>query len=187
MLQCFTLSELQRLVRRQKRARTIPRSRVEAVRLITRLLDLAEIVDAVRAGLGRPAAGRSRRLDAGPARHGEAVVRVRGRADVSQGELRLERPDVCIRLRLSNVQLFLENLWPVLADDAGEVPRRRTAGRKKARPEGRAYVVDEGDYELRNGRLRLKLARAGPVSFRVEFLRRSPRTRRPQYLLEPIA
>ncbi|MEO0086269.1 MAG: hypothetical protein ABIK37_06530 [candidate division WOR-3 bacterium] len=170
MLECFALPDLGRLVRRQKLARTAPRTRAEAVRLITRHLDLAEIVDAVRADLGGQSGRMAHRLDSGPARHGAAEVR-------ALGELRLEHDDGAVRLQLSNVRLFLENLWPVLACEL--------AGSRAAR--SGATVIDEGDYELRGGRLRLKLILAGLLSFRVEFLRIAPQSRQPQYLLEPIA
>lgn len=170
LLECFELTDLGRLVRRQKLAPEAPRTRAEAVRLITRHLDLAGIVAALRSDLSRQPAAAGRRLDSGPARHGAAEVRTRD-------ELRLEHGDTSVRLQLSNTRLFLENLWPLLACELG--------GSRVAR--STAAVIDEGEYELRGGRLRLKLIRAGLLSFRIEFLRLRPRTGQPQYLLEPIA
>uniref|UniRef100_A0A7C4G925 Uncharacterized protein n=1 Tax=candidate division WOR-3 bacterium TaxID=2052148 RepID=A0A7C4G925_UNCW3 len=167
ILQCFTLPELGMLARRQKLAPTAPRSRAEAVRLITAHLDLAGTVDAIRTHFSRPVPPENTRLDSGPPRHGEAEV-------LTHDELRLEQGNAGTRLRLSSTQLFLENLWPVLACTIAAV-------------RADASAIDAGTYELRSGRLRLKLARAGLISFRIEFLRLKPRTRQPQYLLEPIA
>jgi len=48
------------------------------------------------------------------------------------------------------------------------------------------YLLDEGEYQLRNGRLRFELAQAGPISFQMTLLRERPPAGRCEYLFEPI-
>ncbi|MFO7675098.1 MAG: hypothetical protein R6X12_02100 [bacterium] len=189
------------LLARRARVGPAPR-RAALVDAITARLDTDGIVDHLlrlfpkrRAPQAGPAPDR---LDRTPRRHGEATVQVSARTDPSLGRLMIETGDRCRQLRLPAVQLFLENRWPVIALDAGTVPAarlfagflargrvHRAAGMPPAR--NRPFILDEGNYGLRSGRLRLELKRAGPLSFRVRLLRWSPRTGRPEYLLLPIA
>jgi hypothetical protein len=110
--------------------------------------------------------------------------------------LLLERGERCHDIRLDDAPAFLENRRPVFGRDAGTVPAERLFAAfirpRRIHPEAQCtpprtkpYIIDEGEYQLRNARLRIEFNRAGPVSFLVVFLRN--RGTRPEYLLEPIA
>ena len=100
-------------------------------------------------------------------------------------------------LVFNSAPLFLENRWPIVVRDDGLVPRSRLyaafirPGRvhpmaEAAPPKAKPYMLDEGEYQLRNGRLRFELNHAGPISFQVKYLRARPPADRSEYLLEPI-
>jgi hypothetical protein len=137
------------------------------------------------------------RLDLEPPGHGEATVQAYSRSRPERGHLLLERGERALVLEFESTPLFLENRWPVIALDAGGVARTRlfAAFAKPGRihpsaetppPRTRPFLLDEGEYQLRNRRLRLELSRAGAISFSLTLLRLGRRTRRPEYLLEPI-
>ncbi|MFO7638308.1 MAG: hypothetical protein R6X14_03240 [bacterium] len=196
----LSVAELARLAKRVKLA-PAPRKPALVDALVTRL-DTDEIVELLPRLFPKrgPADGRppGERLDRDPRRHGEATVQVYARTDPGLGRLLLGNGDRCLQLRLPAVQLFLENRWPVVAVDDGSVPLARLYAGFTARGrvhraagmppvKGRPFILDEGEYGLRSGRLRLELKRSGPLSFKARFMRWSPRTGRPEYLLLPIA
>lgn len=194
----LTVEELIQLVGRRRPVP--PRRKPALVDAIVSRFDTDGIAERLLAAFPKraPAAGsEADRLDRISRRHGEATVQVYSRADAALGRLLLEADGRCLQLRLPAVQLFLENRWPVIAADAGFVPAARlyagfsTRGRVHraagmAPASERPFILDEGDYGLRNGRLRLELKRSGPLSFQCRLLRWSPRGR-PEYLLLPIA
>ncbi|MBN2536684.1 hypothetical protein JXB37_00235 [candidate division WOR-3 bacterium] len=202
LLAGLTLEELARLCR----ARGIACSggKPAFVGAVATRLDLDDIADALlelfpaRRPAGRRKAGDEVRLDRAPRLAGDAAVQVLSRARAGQGRLMLESGARCLRFRLGNVPLFLENRAPVIVADAGSAAadrmfdgfstRRRlhpAAGRAPSKD--RPFIIDDGSYGLRNGRLRLDLRRTGLISWRVDFLRWSARAARPEYLLRPIA
>lgn len=198
----FTHTELSRLAKRGQLKVALPRSRAALVDLITRHLDLDEIVEELRhvfpAGRGRkvPARGATR-LDQLPPLHGSATVQVYSRSRPQLGRVLLGRGNDCIALRSNSTPLFLENRWPVLVSETGLVPHARLyaafvrPGRvhpsaEAPPPQTKPYLLDEGEYQLRNARLRFEFAHAGPISFQVTFLRERPPTGRSEYLFEPI-
>lgn len=202
LLDNFTYAELARLVRRSRLKVAIPRSRTALADLITKHLDLDGVVEETRR-LFPARRGASRRtvcairLDQLPPLHGSATVQAYSRSRPQLGRTLLGRSLDCIALSFNSVPLFLENRWPVLVRDAGSVPRSRLyaafvrPGRihpsaEAAPPRTKPYLLDEGEYQLRNGRLRFELAHAGPISFRVTFLRERPPSGRAEYLFEPI-
>lgn len=174
LLSNLTFDELETIARRARLPRPWPRSRARLTELLTLHLTLDDLVDRMARlyPRARPATAGFEYLDRLPPLHGPALIRAVSRSRTAGGRLLLERDRGGLGLALSNVTLFLENRFPVLARDAGSVAAR-------------GGIVDEGEYQLRNARLRLELGRAGPVSFLMTFLRL--RGRRPEYLLEPIA
>jgi hypothetical protein len=202
LLDNFAHTELSRMVRHARLDIAIPRSRAALAGAITRHLNIDEIVEEVislfptRWGVRRRASG-AVRLDRLPPLHGGATVQAYSRARPQLGRALLGRDRDCMALSFNSAPLFLENRWPVVVRDAGLVPPTRLyaafirPGRvhpsaEAAPPRTRPFVLDEGEYQLRNGRLRLELAHAGPISFRVTFLRERPPTVRAEYLFEPI-
>ncbi len=202
ILDNFTHRELSRLVKRSRLEVTVPRSRAALANLITKHLDLDEIVDELRhlfpARRGAKArTGNTTRLDELQPLHGSATVQAYSRSRPQLGRTLLARSNDCIALSFSSTPLFLENRWPVVVRDDGLVPRSRLyaafvrPGRvhtsaEAAPPRTRPYLLDEGEYQLRNARLRFEFAHAGPISFLVTFLRERPPAGRPEYLFEPI-
>jgi hypothetical protein len=202
LLDNLTSTELSRLIERSRPDVKLPRSRAALANLITKHLDLDEIVEEFRhlfpARRG-PKAQRADaiRLDELQRLHGSATVQAYSRSRPQLGRALLARSDDCMVLSLGSTPLFLENRWPVVVRDAGLVPRSRLyaafvrPGRvhpsaEAAPPRTKPYLLDEGEYQLRNARLRFEFAHAGPISFQVTFLRGRPPTGRPEYLLEPI-
>jgi len=202
LLDNFTHSELSRLVRHSRLDVAVPRGRAALANLITKHLDLDEIVDELRHLFHarrdtKRRSGGAIRLDQLPPLHGSATVHAYSRSRPQLGRALLGRSEDCIALSFDSAPLFLENRWPVVVRGAGLVPRSRLyaafvrPGRvhpsaEAAPPRTRPYMLDEGEYQLRNGRLRFELAHAGPISFQVAFLRERPPARRPEYLFEPI-
>ena len=202
LLDNFTHTELSRLVKRSRHEVAVPRSRAALANLITKHLDLDEIVEELRhlfpaRHATKKWAGDATRLDQLPPLHGSATVQVYSRARPQLGRALLGRTNDCIALSFNSAPLFLENRWPTIVRDDGLVPRSRLyaafvrPGRvhpsaEAAPPRARPYMLDEGEYQLRNSRLRFELAHAGPISFQVTFLRGRPPAGRPEYLLEPI-
>jgi hypothetical protein len=202
LLRNLSFSELRRL---SSSARLIlPSTRGKAVLIdaITQHLGLDEIVEQLPRLLGREqrgrGAGRALRLDRLPPTHGEATVLVYSHAQPAVGHLMLAWKEQCFAIGLNNTPLFLENRWPVMASTVGVVPHSRLYSAfvrpRKIHPCAEApppktnpFMLDEGEYQLRNSRLRLELKRSGPISFFVTFLRYRPPAGKPQYLLEPIA
>lgn len=203
LLHNFTCAELSRLVAKAKVRGAVPRSRARLIGFITRHLGLDDIVEVLpavfppdRRRKGR--VGDDLRLDRLPPLHGEAAVHVYSQARPALGRLLLEHGDRCIVLTLDNTPLFLENRWPVIARRTAPVPRERlyAAFIRRGRvhpsaeappPADRPFLLDSGEYQMRNARLRLELARSGPVSFLATFLRRREPGGRSEFLLEPIA
>jgi hypothetical protein len=203
LLENFTHTELSRMVTRSRLGIVVPRVRAALAESITRHLSLDEIIEEIhqlfppRRGAKRPAAKGAIRLDQIPPIHGSATVQVSSRSRPQLGRALLGRSKDCVTLSFNSAPLFLENRWPVLVRDAGTVPQSRLyaafvrPGRvhpsaEAAPPRTKPYMLDEGEYQLRNARLRFEFAHAGPISFQMTFLRERPPTGRPEYLLEPI-
>ncbi len=198
LLDNFSHTELSRLAKRSGLKVDLPRSRAALADLITKHLDLDEVVEEVRRLF--PSRRQSRgvlRLDQLPPLHGSATVQAYSQSKPQLGRALIVCGDDCIALSFNSVPLFLENRWPILVRDAGLVPRSRLyaafvrPGRvhpsaEAAPPRTKPYLLDEGEYQLRNGRLRFELAHAGPISFQLTFLRERPPSGRPEYLFEPI-
>jgi hypothetical protein len=202
LLDNLTCTELSRLVARSRPDVAVPRSRAALTNLITKHLDLDEIVEELRHLF--PARSGTKTQDADAIRfdelqrlHGSATVQAYSRSRPQLGRALLACTNDCIALTFSSTPLFLENRWPVVVRDAGLVPRSRLyaafvrPGRvhpsaEAAPPRTKPYLLDEGEYQLRNTRLRFEFVHAGPISFQVTFLRGRPPTGRPEYLLEPI-
>jgi len=202
LLDNFAHTELTRMVKHAQLGIAVPRSRAALADAITRHLDVDEIVEEIhhlfparRAATRR--ASRAVRLDELPPFHGTATVQAYSRSRPQLGRALLGRSKDCIALGFNSAPLFLENRWPVVVRDAGLVPPTRLyaafvrPGRvhpsaEAAPPRTRPYMLDEGEYQLRNGRLRFEFAHAGPISFQVAFLRERPPAGRPEYLFEPI-
>ncbi len=191
----LTATELERLARRARLPVPKPVSRARLINLIASGLVTDDIVEHLHRLFPRP---RSRpapnRLDRLLPLHGAATVQTSTKS--GSGLLLLDFGNNCRAVRLSSTALFLENRWPVFATDAGLVPRTRLyaafvkPGRLHPAAEvapgrSRPFILDEGEYQLRNGRLRMELVHAGPISFLVVFLRASGE--RTDYLFEPIA
>lgn len=199
----FTHTELSRLVKQGQLKVAVPRSRAALVDLITRHLDLDEIVEELRhvfpARRGAKVRARgTTRLDLLPPLYGSATVQVYSKSRPQLGRALLGRGKDCIALSFNSAPLFLENRWPVVVRDAGLVrskllyaafvrPGRVHPSAEAAPPRTKPHMLDEGEYQLRNCRLRFEFAQAGPISFRVAFLRERPPAGRAEYLLEPIA
>jgi hypothetical protein len=202
LLDNFNHTELSRLAKRSRLEIVMPRSRAALANLITKHLDLDEIVEELRhlfpaRRATKTQAGDAGRLDQLAPLHGSATVQVYSRSRPQLGRALLARTNDCIALSFNSAPLFLENRWPIVVRDDGLVPRSRLyaafirPGRvhpsaEAAPPRTKPYMLDEGEYQLRNGRLRFELAHAGPISFQVTFLRARPPADRPEYLLEPI-
>jgi hypothetical protein len=202
LLDNFTHTELSRLVKRSRLEIAVPRSRAALANLITRHLDLDEIVEELRHLSPARRAAKARqgdtvRLDQLTPLHGSATVQAYSRSRPQLGRALLGRSKDCIALSFNSAPLFLENRWPIVVREDGLVPRSRLyaafirPGRvhpsaEAAPPRTRPYMLDEGEYQLRNGRLRFELAHAGPISFQVTFLRERPPAGRSEYLFEPI-
>jgi len=202
LLENFTHTELARMVEHARLDIALPRSRAALANKMTRHLDLDEIVEEIhhlfpsRQSAKRHAAD-AVRLDELPPLHGAATIQAYSRSRPQLGRALLARSRDCIALGFNSTPLFLENRWPVIVHAAGLVPLSRLyaafvrPGRlhpsaEAAPPRTRPYLLDEGDYQLRNGRLRLELTHAGLISFKVTFLRERPPAGRPEYLFEPI-
>lgn len=202
LLDNFTHTELSRLAKHGRLDVAVPRSRAALADLITKHLDLDEIVEELRhlfpARRGTKVRARGTiRLDQLPPFHGSATVQVYSRSRPQLGRALLGRGKDCIALGFNSAPLFLENRWPVLVRDAGLVPHSRLyaafvrPGRvhpsaEAPPPQTKPHLLDEGEYQLRNARLRFEFAHAGPISFQVTFLRERPPTGRSEYLFEPI-
>jgi hypothetical protein len=202
LLANFTHAELSRLVKHARLDIAVPRSRSALANAITRHLDIDEIVEEIHSLFpARRHARRTRpgaiRLDELPPLHGSATVQVYSRSRPQLGRALLARSSDCMTLGFNSAPLFLENRWPVVVRDAGELrlsllyaafvrPGRVHPSAESAPPRTKPYLLDEGEFQLRNRRLRFELAHAGPISFQVTFLRNRPPADRPEYLLEPI-
>lgn len=197
LLEGFSVEDLRRLARRAGVSAPQTRSKGGFTTAIVLGLDLDEIVTALR-DLFPDSVAAEPRLDTTERMSGAVTVQTASRADAALGELFLERSGTCLALQLPETQLFLENRWPVLLREVGPVPHERLyAGfvrpgqvhpdARMAPPRRRPFIVDEGEYGLRQGRLRMELRRAGLLAFAVSFLRRNPATRTNDYLLVPIA
>jgi hypothetical protein len=203
ILQNFSLAELERLARHGGVRGALPRTRPALINVTTKHLGIDDIVEQVRRLFPAPRKTKAPlpeghyRLDQLPPRHGDATVQAFSRAKPETGLLLLDRGETCMAVSIGSIPLFLENRWPVIAVDAGSVPHTRLyaafvrPGRvhpsaEAAPPGTKPYLLDEGDYQLRNSRLRFELAHAGPISFEVTFLRHRPPRGRHEYLLEPI-
>ena len=203
LLDNFTHAELSGLIERGQPKVAVPRSRAALVDLITRHLDLDEIVEELRHvfPVRRGAKVRIRgttRLDLLPPLCGSATVQVYSRSRPQLGRALLGRGKDCIALSFNSAPLFLENRWPVVVRDAGLVrskllyaayvrPGRVHPSAEAAPPRTKPHMLDEGEYQLRNARLRFEFAHAGPISFKATFLRERPPAGRAEYLFEPIA
>jgi hypothetical protein len=202
ILNNFAHPELSRLVKHAGLDIAVPRGRAALVNAITRHLDVDEIVDEIhhlfpaRRGAKRRRP-RTVRLHELPPLHGAATVQTYSRSRPQLGRALLGRGRDCIALRFNSAPLFLENRWPVVVRDSGLLPPTRLyaafihPGRvhpsaEAAPPRTRPHLLDEGEYQLRNGRLRFEFAQAGPISFQVTFLRERPPAGRAEYLFEPI-
>jgi hypothetical protein len=202
LLDNFTHTELSRLVERSRLDVAVPRGRAALANLVTKHLDLDEIVEELRhlfpARRGKKARGGNPiRLDELQPMHGSATVQAYSRSRPQLGRALLARSDDCLALSFNSTPLFLENRWPVVVRGAGLVPRSRLyaafvrPGRvhpsaEAAPPRTKPYLLDEGEYQLRNARLRFEFTHAGPISFQVTLLRERPPAGRPEYLFEPI-
>jgi hypothetical protein len=195
LLESLSADDLKRLALKAG-IRIRPGSRLQFIKSITARLDIEGLVETL--GALFPGTGPASHLGTIDRLTGSATVQTCSPTDPSLGELLLEDKAGCLALRLPDFQLFLENRWPVLAREVGPVPHARLfAGfvrpgcvhpdAEMAPPRNNPFIVDEGEYGLRNARLRLDLRRAGPISFAVTLLRRNPKTRGNEYLLEPIA
>jgi hypothetical protein len=181
LLAALSLAELGRVARRAGIAPA--RTRARLTQDLAGRLTIDQLVERIH-GLWPGSRPVAERLDQLPPAHGAAVIQADSRT--RGGLLLLELGGACRTVRLASAPLFLENRWPVFGSDARAASVRAGAGR--APGSGRPFVLDEGAYQLRNGRLRMELRRSGPVSFLIAFLRRVPGARAEgQYLFEPIA
>jgi len=203
LLEGLTRAELLGFCRRARLKIPARSSKPALVAALTRHIAIDELTDRLlRFFPKRRPAGRRRpagevRLDCAGRLHGAVTVQVYSRANPGLGRVLLSTGDCCLVMRFGSTQLFLENRWPVLGQDAGCIPLRwlyaAYVGRGRIHPAAqttpppsRPFILDEGEYGLRNSRLRLEFRRSGPLSFRVAFLRHDPRSGRPDYLLLPI-
>jgi hypothetical protein len=201
LLGSLTKAELAKLARRSRLRLRESQSKDSMVAELTLHLGVDDVTEALLALFSKKP-GRSRgagyiRLDQIPRLTGAATVHAYGSASAGQGRVLLEHGECCLRLRLSNLQLFLENRWPVAARDAGDVPATMLyagyVGRGRVHPSAgapppadRPFILDDGEYGARQGRFRLELGRSGLLSFRVYLMRHAPRSGRPEYILQPI-
>jgi hypothetical protein len=202
LLDNFSHKELSRLVGLSRLDIAVPRSRAALADLITKHLDLDEILDGLRnlfpaRRSARSPAPRAVRLHELAPLHGSATVQTYSRSRPQLGRALLGRSQDCIALSFNSAPLFLENRWPIVVREDGPVPSPRLyaafirPGRvhpsaEAAPPRTKPYLLDEGEYQLRNGRLRFELAQAGPISFQMTLLRERPPAGRCEYLFEPI-
>jgi hypothetical protein len=196
LLESFGADDLTRLAAKVRIGGGSARSQARLAEAILARLDLQDIVEALRDLWPQPPG--EGRLDTLDRMTGDATVQVCSPSDPSLGELLLEQGEGCLALCLSDTQVFLENRWPVVLQETGPVAHERLyaafigpgqvhPAAEAAPPRNRPFLLDEGSYGIRNARLRLELRRTGQLSFLVTCLRRHPKTRRPEYLLEPIA
>ncbi len=204
LLEGLTRAELHSFARRNRLRLPDGSLKPELVSALTSHLDINELAASLagffpkrrRAGLKKP--GDEIRLDRVSRLTGAATVMVYSRSNPGLGRVLLAHRDRCLLLRLINVQLFLENRWPVIARSGERVPVSRLyaafVGRGRIHPEAGApppadkpFVLDEGEYGIGKSRIRFEFARSGLLSFRLVFLRYRPSTGRPEYLLQPIA
>lgn len=196
LLENFTVAELLRLAAASGLERP-PRQRPALVRAITRHLALDEIVALLPDFFGATSGHDDFRLDRLSRGHGPVTVQVGSPRRPALGHFLLGIDERCLQLSFVNIPLVLENRWPVIASDAGFLPRVRLyAGFSRPGqlhpaaeappPRSRPFIIDEGNWQIRDARLRLELERSGPVSFTITFLRHRPPALRPEYLLEPI-
>ncbi|MFO7650910.1 MAG: hypothetical protein R6X13_06175 [bacterium] len=197
LLENFSVAELTKLARSAELADP-PKARHALTKALTRRLALDEMVDLLPTVFGRTRGKDELRLDRLDRAHGQVTVQVYSSGRPALGQLLLEHDGRCLALGFVNIPLMLENRWTVIARDAGTVPLNRlfAAFSKPGKihpsaeappPRTRPFILDDGSYQLRDARLRFELARTGPVSFAVNFLRHRPPALRPEYLLEPIA
>jgi len=196
----FAVRNLRSLARVCEVPGRLPTGRAALIEKLSRHVDVDGVVEHLPAIFPKKAPARvktTRRLDRIVRRCGPATVQVPSRAGVQAGELFLKHRRQCLLLGLSNVPLFLENRWPVVVRVKGEVPASRLfaafvrPGRVHPSAEApptatRPFLLDEGEYGLRRARFRLDLARSGPLSFKVVFLRYRPQGQA-EHLLLPIA
>src|SRR5512135_322753 len=114
LLDNFTHTELSRLVKRSGLKIAVPRSRAALADLITKHLDIDEIVEGLRHLFPAPRATRTRAADAGrldllAPLHGSATVHVFSRSRPQLGRALLARTDDCMTLSFNSAPLFLEN------------------------------------------------------------------------------
>ncbi len=196
----LTQEELRRLARQNGVTLSGRPSRINLLRSIVAHLSLDELTDSLcRLFPGsEPVPEGIIRLDQVNRLTGETAVHACSCSHPGLGRLLLELRGSCLVLRVPSIPLFLENRWPVLVRDLGEVILKRLyAGFVQARrlhpaaqappPKNAPYILDEGYYGLRNSRLRVELKRTGVISFQVVFLRCRRPANRPEYLLLPIA
>lgn len=197
LLATLTKDELLRLGRRRRLKLEASQHKDAVLAELSRHLAVDDVTETLLALFSKKAGRGLVRLDQAPRLTGAATVHSYGRASAGQGRVLLEHAEHCLRLRLSNLQLFLENRWPVAASDAGEVPAsmlyagyvRRGRVHPSAGappPADRPFILDDGEYGLRQGRLRLELRHSGLLSFRVYLMRFASRSRRAVYILQPI-
>jgi len=202
LLDNFTHAELSSLLGHSRPDVAVPRGHAALVDLITRHVDIAGIVSGIRslstACRGTKSRARAAfRLDELLPLHGSATVQAYSRSRPQLGRALLARDNDCLSLSFNSAPLFLENRWPIVVRDSGVVgrsllyaafvrPGRVHPSAEAPPPRTKPYLLDEGEYQLRNGRLRFELSHAGPISFQVSFLRERQPAGRPEYLFEPI-
>lgn len=204
LLHGLTRQELLAFARRNRLVLPAAATKRSLIAALTTHLDIDELAESLlrffprRRLPGRARKSTETRLDRAARMAGPVTVQVYSRSSPGLGRLLLAHARRCLLLRTGNVPLFLENRWPVTVHDGGTVPSRLLyaafVGRGRVHPSAgapppvdRPFMLDQGEYGIRNGRLRLELERAGPVSFRVRLLRFRPPAGRPEYLLLPIA
>jgi hypothetical protein len=197
LLATLTKDELVRLGRRRRLRVEAKQSKDAVLAELARHLAVDDVTETLLALFPKRGGRGLVRLDQAQRLTGAVTVHSYGRASAGQGRVLLEHGELCLRLRLPNIQLFLENRWPVAASDAGEVPAsmlyagyvRRGRVHPSAGalpPADRPFVLDDGEYGLRQGRLRFELRRSGLLSFRVYLMRFAPKSRRAEYIFQPI-
>jgi len=196
----FAVRDLRLLARAGMVPGRLPADRAALIEKLSQHVDVDGIVQYLPAMFPKTTPARvkvARRLDRIARRSGPATVQVVSRARGQAGEVLLKHRRQCLLLSLSNVPLFLENRWPVLVRVEGDVPALRLfaafvrPGRvhpsaEEPPPKTRPFLLDEGEYGLRRARLRLDMARSGPLSFKVVFLRYRSQGQA-EHLLLPIA
>jgi hypothetical protein len=197
LLENFSVAELLKLARKSELVDP-PRTRRALTRALTRHVALDEMVDLLPALFVGTRGRDELRLDRLDRAHGELTVQVYSPSRPALGQVLLEHDGSCIVLGFVNIPLALENRWAVIARDLGTVPLKRLfaafsrpgkvhQSAEAPPPRNRPFIIDEGCFQLRSGRLRFELERSGPVSYAVRFLRHRAPSRRPDYIFEPIA